>query len=51
MDRKIYLVGGACRDILTGTTPKDYDFVAVGFCADDFIKMGVSRSVKIFRCS
>ncbi|CAH9013702.1 putative tRNA nucleotidyltransferase [Vibrio phage 496E54-1] len=27
---KFYLVGGACRDLLMGNAPKDYDFVVVG---------------------
>lgn len=29
-EAKVYLVGGACRDILMGVEPKDMDFVVVG---------------------
>jgi len=36
MTIKYYLVGGACRDILMGNTPKDYDFVVVGAKVSDF---------------
>ena len=34
--KNIYKVGGAVRDKLMGLTPRDIDYVAVGFCADDF---------------
>ena len=34
--KSIYKVGGAVRDELMGLTPNDIDYVAVGFCTDDF---------------
>ena len=36
MEKKIYLVGGAVRDKLMGCEVYDKDYVAVGFCSDDF---------------
>lgn len=36
MNVKFYLVGGACRDILIGVTPKDFDFVVVGASPEYF---------------
>lgn len=36
MKKAIYLVGGACRDMVLGITPKDLDFVAVGYTQEDF---------------
>lgn len=49
MEKKIYLVGGACRDILMGNDPKDYDFVAVGYTVEDFKHMGqVGKDFPVF---
>ena len=39
--KKIYLVGGAVRDMLMGVEPKDKDYVAVGYTADEMIEMGM----------
>lgn len=36
MKAKIYLVGGAVRDMLMGLKPHDFDFVAVGALEEDF---------------
>lgn len=36
MKAKIYLVGGAVRDMIMGLNPHDYDFVAVGASEEDF---------------
>ncbi|QAU04503.1 multifunctional tRNA nucleotidyl transferase [Vibrio phage Va1] len=36
MKAKIYLVGGAVRDLALGLVPHDYDFVAVGASEEDF---------------
>lgn len=36
---EFYLVGGSCRDMLMGITPKDYDFVVVGASPEDFSHM------------
>ena len=37
--KKLYLVGGAVRDILLGRTPHDYDFVAVGFSYEEMVSL------------
>lgn len=36
MEKKIYLVGGAVRDMLLSVPSSDKDFVAVGYTPDDF---------------
>lgn len=36
---KIYLVGGAVRDILMGSTPKDRDYVVVGATPEDMLNL------------
>lgn len=43
MNPKIYLVGGACRDILLGFTPKDRDYVVVGANHDWMISQGFQQ--------
>lgn len=43
MNPKIYLVGGACRDILLGFTPKDRDYVVVGTNHDWMISQGFTQ--------
>jgi len=40
---KTYLVGGACRDILLGVTPKDYDYVIVGGNKEDMLTKGFKK--------
>lgn len=37
---KTYLVGGAVRDKLLGSHPKDYDWVVEGATRDDMLKLG-----------
>lgn len=36
---KIFLVGGACRDLLLGRQPCDYDFLVVGLTEDEFTEL------------
>lgn len=36
LDGRIYLVGGAVRDILLGVTPKDYDYCVTGLSVSEF---------------
>jgi len=40
---KIYLVGGAVRDILLGLEPKDRDYVVVGATPEDMLAKGFSK--------
>lgn len=40
---KTYLVGGACRDILLGRTPKDYDYVIVGSNQEEMLSKGFKK--------
>lgn len=40
MEKGIYIVGGAVRDTLLGLKPRDEDFVAVGFTAQELIDDG-----------
>ena len=40
---KIYLVGGACRDILLGLKPKDNDYVVVGSTPEEMLSLGYLR--------
>ncbi|UNY40376.1 tRNA nucleotidyltransferase/poly(A) polymerase [Pseudaeromonas phage vB_PpeM_ KLEP7] len=40
---KIYLVGGAVRDILMGITPKDRDYVVVGATPEDMLNLGYTQ--------
>lgn len=42
-EMKIYLVGGAVRDILLGKTPKDKDYVVVGSTHEDMLASGFSK--------
>ena len=37
---KIYLVGGAVRDLLMGYTPKDKDWVVVGASVQQMLDQG-----------
>lgn len=49
MEKKIYLVGGAVRDRLMGCEICDKDYVAVGFCADDFKSLiSVGKDFPVF---
>lgn len=48
MEQQIYIVGGAVRDRLLGTTPSDIDYVAVGYTAKDFIEKGFKQVGKDF---
>jgi len=41
---KYYLIGGACRDMLMGETPHDYDFVVVG-ATEEYMKEKYGDSV------
>lgn len=43
MTAKIYLVGGACRDMILGRTPKDYDYVVVGGTEQEMLDKGFVR--------
>lgn len=45
---KVYLVGGACRDMLMGFIPKDYDFVVVGATPQNMIDLGYKQVGKDF---
>lgn len=38
---QVFLVGGAVRDILMGVTPKDKDYVMVGYSKAEVIEMGM----------
>lgn len=40
---KIYLVGGAVRDILMGLEPKDRDYVVVGATPKDMLNLGYTQ--------
>lgn len=40
---KVYLVGGAVRDILLGKSPKDKDYVVTGTTPEHMIKLGFER--------
>lgn len=42
---KIYLVGGACRDMLMGREPKDRDYVVVGSTHEEMIALGFGMPV------
>ncbi len=47
--KKIYLVGGAVRDALLRLPVKDKDYVAVGFCEEDFNHLQrVGKSFPVF---
>jgi tRNA nucleotidyltransferase (CCA-adding enzyme) len=41
MTKSIFLVGGAVRDMLMGITPKDKDYVMVGYSKAEVIEMGM----------
>jgi tRNA nucleotidyltransferase (CCA-adding enzyme) len=45
---KIYLVGGAVRDIILGIQPKDRDYVVVGASPDEMIALGYKQVGKDF---
>lgn len=36
---RLYLVGGAVRNLLLGITPKDYDYCVTGLTADEFLEI------------
>lgn len=44
----MYVVGGAVRDILMGITPRDIDYVAVGFTAEELVQDGFIQVGKDF---
>lgn len=45
---KIFLVGGAVRDILLGLEPKDKDFVVVGSSTEEMLSLGFTQVGKDF---
>lgn len=45
---KVYLVGGAVRDIIMGNSPKDYDFVVVGSSVEEMLSKGYTQVGKDF---
>ena len=45
---KIYLVGGAVRDLYLGLVPKDYDFVVVGSSPKEMLELGYTQVGKDF---
>lgn len=45
---KIYLVGGAVRDMILNTKPKDYDFVVVGATVQQMLDLGYEQVGKDF---
>ena len=40
---KVFLVGGAVRDMLMGLTPKDFDFVVVGSSPEEMLSLGFEQ--------
>lgn len=42
-DKKIYLVGGAVRDIMMGLKPVDRDYVCVGYTHEDMMALGFEQ--------
>lgn len=40
---QVYLVGGACRDMLMGLEPKDRDYVVVGSSEAEMLSLGFSK--------
>lgn len=42
-EKQIYLVGGAVRDALIGKMPKDFDYVCVGYTAQDMLDEGYTQ--------
>jgi len=49
IEKKIYLVGGAVRDQLMGIPINDKDYVAVGFCEDEFSHLAkVGKDFPVF---
>lgn len=40
---KVYLVGGACRDILLGVESKDNDYVVVGSSIEEMLELGFKQ--------
>ena len=48
MIKEIFLVGGAVRDQLMGNTPKDLDYLAVGWTPQEFLDIGYSQVGKDF---
>ena len=48
MEKKIYMVGGCVRDHLLGKTPRDIDFVAVGYSEQDCLDQGWKKVGKAF---
>lgn len=43
MTHKVYLVGGAVRDMLLGLNPKDRDYVVVGATEQEMLENGFTR--------
>jgi len=39
-NKGVFLVGGAPRSFLMGETPSDYDYVLIGFTANEIVNMG-----------
>lgn len=40
---KVYLVGGACRDMIMGLPPKDHDYVVVGSSPEEMMELGFKK--------
>lgn len=47
-EHKVYLVGGAVRDIVLGKKPKDYDYVVVGSTVQKMLDAGFEQVGKDF---
>ncbi len=45
---KVFLVGGAVRDVLLGLEPKDKDYVVIGHSEQDMLNLGFERVGKDF---
>ena len=40
---KVYLVGGAVRDLLLGINPKDLDYVVIGATEEEMLEKGFNK--------
>ena len=48
IEKNMYIVGGAPRDMLLGKVPRDIDYVAVGFTAEELLNEGFTQVGKSF---